>query len=112
MVKPEWGIKRTCQGCSSPFYDLNRNPIVCPKCQVVFDPEVLQKARRGKPGGKDAEVENTVANKIVVDDLVVDDVEAGASDDDPDLIEDASELGEDEDDMVNVIDNLSDDEVN
>ena len=30
------GKKRTCQSCSSRFYDLNREPIVCPMCQTEF----------------------------------------------------------------------------
>ncbi|MGB0671459.1 MAG: TIGR02300 family protein, partial [Rhodospirillales bacterium] len=32
MAKPEWGTKRACQSCGARFYDLGRNPIVCPKC--------------------------------------------------------------------------------
>ena len=32
MVKPEWGLKRTCQSCGARFYDLNHEQIVCPKC--------------------------------------------------------------------------------
>jgi len=37
-TKAERGIKRTCQNpeCGSRFYDLNRDPIVCPICQTVF----------------------------------------------------------------------------
>ena len=30
------GSKRTCHSCSSRFYDLNRDPIVCPVCQTAF----------------------------------------------------------------------------
>jgi len=30
------GSKRTCHSCSSRFYDLNRDPIVCPVCQTPF----------------------------------------------------------------------------
>jgi uncharacterized protein (TIGR02300 family) len=32
----ERGTKRTCQSCEARFYDLNRDPIVCPMCQAVF----------------------------------------------------------------------------
>jgi len=37
-TKAERGTKRTCQNpeCGSRFYDLNRDPIVCPICQTVF----------------------------------------------------------------------------
>jgi len=30
------GSKRTCHSCSSRFYDLNRDPIICPVCQTPF----------------------------------------------------------------------------
>jgi uncharacterized protein (TIGR02300 family) len=36
MAKAELGEKRRCLSCSTPFFDLNRNPIVCPKCSAVF----------------------------------------------------------------------------
>ncbi|HEY7382748.1 MAG TPA: TIGR02300 family protein [Beijerinckiaceae bacterium] len=36
MAKPELGLKRQCMSCGAKFYDLNRDPIVCPKCGVVF----------------------------------------------------------------------------
>ena len=36
MVKPELGTKRTCPSCGARFYDLLKNPIVCPKCAVSF----------------------------------------------------------------------------
>lgn len=36
MAKSELGEKRRCLSCNTPFFDLNRNPIVCPKCKAVF----------------------------------------------------------------------------
>jgi len=30
------GTKRTCQSCSARFYDLNRDPIICPVCGAEF----------------------------------------------------------------------------
>ncbi|HZV19911.1 MAG TPA: TIGR02300 family protein, partial [Hyphomicrobiales bacterium] len=35
-TKAERGTKRVCQSCGSKFYDLNRDPIVCPMCQSVY----------------------------------------------------------------------------
>jgi uncharacterized protein (TIGR02300 family) len=32
------GTKRTCQACEARFYDLSRNPIVCPMCASVYTP--------------------------------------------------------------------------
>lgn len=48
VVKPEWGIKRHCQACGANFYDLRRSPIICPKCDEVFDPEAFVKPRRSR----------------------------------------------------------------
>lgn len=36
MAKPELGTKRQCQSCGAKFYDLNKDPIICPKCSTVF----------------------------------------------------------------------------
>lgn len=40
MARPEFGAKRQCQNCGSKFFDLNKDPIVCPKCGTVFQPMV------------------------------------------------------------------------
>jgi len=37
VAKPELGTKRLCTNCSAKFYDLNKDPIVCPKCQTVME---------------------------------------------------------------------------
>ena len=36
MAKPELGIKRLCASCGAKFYDLNKDPITCPKCGTVY----------------------------------------------------------------------------
>ena len=36
VVKAELGTKRTCPSCAARFYDLMKNPIVCPKCNANF----------------------------------------------------------------------------
>ncbi|MDX2265074.1 MAG: TIGR02300 family protein [Hyphomicrobiales bacterium] len=36
-IKADRGLKRVCQNCKSKFYDLNRDPILCPICQTVFE---------------------------------------------------------------------------
>ena len=37
MPKTEWGVKRTCPNCEARFYDLRREPIVCPECGSTFN---------------------------------------------------------------------------
>jgi uncharacterized protein (TIGR02300 family) len=46
VAKPELGIKRLCAGCGAKFYDLNKDPIVCPKCSTVF---VVAPSARSRP---------------------------------------------------------------
>jgi uncharacterized protein (TIGR02300 family) len=38
VAKPELGTKRLCAECGVKFYDLNKDPITCPKCSTVFVP--------------------------------------------------------------------------
>ncbi len=33
------GTKRRCPHCGAPFYDLNRHPILCPRCGEEVRPE-------------------------------------------------------------------------
>ena len=49
MGKIERGIKRLCQDCGALYYDLDKNPIICPKCGAEFDPEAILKSRRTRP---------------------------------------------------------------
>ena len=35
-LKAERGTKRVCQSCGAKFYDLMRDPIICPMCQSVY----------------------------------------------------------------------------
>ena len=37
MAKPELGTKRICGHCGTKFYDLARDPILCPKCSTVYE---------------------------------------------------------------------------
>lgn len=113
MVKPELGQKRACTSCGAKFYDLNHDPIVCPKCGTVFDAAAAVKPRRaravadekpakGKKTPKHAEVADTdIPDTEIEGDAVEDDDEEEEG-----VIEDASELGEDEDDMAEVIENV------
>ena len=124
MAKPEWGTKRICPSCGARYYDLLREPIVCPKCSTPFDPEALLRARRARPVAPVEKATEPVAADDVDADLETAEVEAvedgeeedeavpleEAEEEDEELIEDASELGEDEDDMAEVIDNVEEEE--
>jgi uncharacterized protein (TIGR02300 family) len=47
VAKPELGTKRLCAHCSAKFYDLNKTPIICPKCSTVY--EIAPVVTRGRP---------------------------------------------------------------
>jgi uncharacterized protein (TIGR02300 family) len=47
VAKPELGTKRLCANCAAKFYDLNKDPIVCPKCHTVM--ELAAVAPRARP---------------------------------------------------------------
>jgi uncharacterized protein (TIGR02300 family) len=119
VAKSEWGTKRICQNCGTKFYDLQREHIVCPKCQTEYDPEAFLKTRRSRPAAvADKEVAPAIvadAGAEVEDEVLEDEEEAAVAgvageEEDEDLIEDASELGEDEDDMAEVIENVDEEE--
>ena len=46
MAKPELGTKRLCGNCAAKFYDLGKDPIVCPKCHSVVE---IASGARGRP---------------------------------------------------------------
>jgi len=52
VAKPELGTKRLCAGCGAKFYDLNKDPISCPKCGTVYEVAVV--APRGRPDARAA----------------------------------------------------------
>jgi len=119
VTNPEWGGKHTCQHCGVKYYDLNRSPIVCPKCGTQFNPDALLRSRRSKP----VPPEKPAAPKVAATALSAEaqeaeavetkDLDTGETDDDVDvlgvddekdkLIEDVSELGEDENDMAEAL---------
>jgi uncharacterized protein (TIGR02300 family) len=114
VAKPEWGMKRTCHHCGARFYDLRRSPIICPKCEAVFNPESAVKTRRAK----------VVEAPVLVPEpeaWTPDEPEVGIPADEAEVvgdekeeegeaIEDASELGEDKEDVSEVVDNVEDPE--
>jgi len=128
LAKPEWGTKRTCQSCGARFYDFGRTPAVCPACGAAFDLEQLTRARRPRPPARavavaeddeevagvsprlaDAEAESEDLEEAAELEEEPVEAEEAADEEDEGLIEDASELGEDED-MSDVIEGDIDEE--
>ena len=118
VAKPEWGSKRICPSCGARYYDLLRDPVICPKCATPFDAEAFLKSRRSRPAppvekelepvGADVETEEEEVEAAEEEEEAVPLEEA--EEEDEELLEDASELGEDEDDMAEVIENVEEEE--
>ncbi|WP_374370073.1 TIGR02300 family protein [Dongia sp.] len=97
MTKPEWGTKRVCGSCGAHFYDMRKATIVCPKCKTVYDPDAVMKSRR-RVAEKMTPVKPAPEEDPVLPDVEADEEALGDEEDDS-VLEDASELGEDDEDI-------------
>ena len=86
------GTKRTCQSCSSKYYDFNKDKIICPSCGEAFDPEVSLKSRRIKPA-LTAKPEPQSATVVIENDGTIDDTLT----DDDDVVDD------NDGDLINIV---------
>ncbi|MGO1119911.1 TIGR02300 family protein [Rhodovibrionaceae bacterium A322] len=99
MAKPEWGTKCVCQSCSTKFYDLKRDPAVCPSCGTTYnsDAALRKRAKASKVVKKDA-IEEVVEEEIAEVDVDLEDdieVEGDSQDDDVTLEDDGDISSED-----------------
>ena len=96
MAKPEWGIKRGCLNCGAKFYDLQKDPIICPKCETVFDPDSASKLKRNR--NVMPEKASAVPADVEADDTLLDDDLDSSLDDggDEDVLENTDDLGGDD----------------
>ena len=113
MAKPEWGTKRICPNCGARYYDLHRDPIVCPKCGTIF--QGAARIQRAAP--KDEEEEEEAATPAGVELVPLEEADAGedkvaaVADDDIEVEDDEAaedtfleEEEEDNDDVAALID--------
>jgi len=119
VAKPELGTKRICAGCGTKFYDLNKSPITCPRCQAEFviQAKPAPAAKKAAPAEEkeaaagpefvsleDADNEKKVAARAVPgdddDDFEADDAPLDDDEDDPFL---GDEDEEDDDDVSGLI---------
>ncbi|HAX91654.1 MAG TPA: TIGR02300 family protein [Rhodospirillaceae bacterium] len=93
MAKAEWGLKRVCPQCATRYYDMKKNPPVCPSCGTSFDPDTLTKSRRHRAAAEEK------ARKAAPVPEELDDIPVVADEAD-DVIEDIDELDEEGVDAV------------
>ena len=140
MAKADWGTKRICPNCGTRYYDMRRDPVTCPKCGAPFDAETLVRTRKSRAAAPVEAEEVPIAEEELEADLAAEpeaetvvevavpavasvageaeeEVEAvegevvkKEEEEDEAVLEDASELGEDEDDMAEVIENVDEDD--
>ena len=90
MTNPEWGRKRICHACGAMFYDMRRDPIVCPKCDTKFDPEAILKSRRARVPAAKGAVSKAVAPEEAE---AEDEVKVGPEKDESEIEKDETEPG-------------------
>lgn len=106
MAKPEWGVKRQCASCGTRFYDLTRDPILCPECGTVFEIASLVRGKRARAGSARVDAEKK-PEAAVADDIELDvDIDDDESADDDVVIDDDG----DSDDVVVPVPATTDDE--
>ncbi len=96
MSKPEWGIKRVCPSCSIKYYDFNKDPIICPKCEFQFDPDLLLKSRKGRTIATKSEA-NSISNNAKEEEITLEE-DINSLEDDQEIleIEDETEIQDDD----------------
>ena len=96
MTKPELGTKRRCNSCATKFFDLNKEPIVCPKCAAVFAPTQSDPMRSGRlPERRPWSAQKTPMPAMPTD-LSGDDDLSNADEEEITSTTDAEEVGEEE----------------
>lgn len=102
MAKAEWGTKRVCLNCGKPFYDLNKDPIKCPICgETLSVEEFLRQQASG--AGKVKRGSRKLHDEV---DVAEDEAEFVNAPETDLILEDASDLGDDNHDMAEVMDNV------
>lgn len=128
MTKAELGIKRLCPNCGAKYYDLNKDPILCPRCGTAFEPPVAKSRAQAKAAEIEEEEteteaaapaefvsleeadEETSESGAVKTDLGDDDDEEIEGDDDSDDTFLADDEDEEDDDVTDIIGNVDEDE--
>ena len=99
MAKAKLGTKRSCTSCGLRYYDLNKTPIPCPRCNAEFDPESLLNTRKSRQPSKAANDDEGSASERNTAEGAATDLDQNAADTssvDNDAI--ASDLDYDDDD--------------
>ena len=77
MAKESWGKKRTCPKCDTRFYDLKKDPLLCPNCGHTFSLESIMEvfkkntkettSKKNTPESTSTEIDGIEADDIILD---------------------------------------------
>ena len=125
VTNPNLGKKRTCQSCETRFFDLNKNPAICPKCGAKNKISVNKPRRTSLPELKAQDV-NTTKTEGFSEDTNLEEIETKLADSNEDnetdeleaeledtlddsLMENTSELDENSDELSEVFEHVNND---
>lgn len=94
MAKPELGEKHTCVSCGARFFDLGKQPAVCPKCSTEQPAEQPRLKRMAPLPEEQKKIAKPASD---ADDL---DVEVPDADDDEDILDDNDDDIDDGSDVI------------
>jgi uncharacterized protein (TIGR02300 family) len=80
VAKPELGIKRICPNCGAKYYDLNRDPIVCPRCGTHFEVANTRVRAQAAPEPEDEEEEAVAPETTEAEFVTLEEADEEASD--------------------------------
>ena len=104
MAKAEWGNKHVCQNCEARFYDLRKEPAVCPSCGTQVDTKARSSGRKAKAEPpKVVKERRPPPPKPTPAPAAEPDFAEGEAEDKDEALEDTADLGEDEEDIGEVI---------
>ena len=123
VANSKWGTKRMCLSCGQRFFDMRRELIVCPSCDAPFELNSPARTRRSRApvarkeaapppeplaateDGAQTPAEDTEMAAIESEEADSD-IEVEVEEKSAETIEDPSELGEDKDDIAEVIEGI------
>ena len=125
MANSKWGTKRLCLSCGNRFYDMQRDLIICPGCDTTFELGAPTRTLKSRAPAKSktaapppeasavdengaAATEESTELEVLKEETADDEVKV--EEQSAETIEDPSELGEDEDDMAEVIESIEEPE--
>ena len=110
MAKESWGKKRTCPKCDTRFYDLNKDPLICPNCEHTFSldsiMEVFKKSTKDTPSKKSTAEKTTSTTNIEgiePEDIILDEDLEEETNSNVDLEDDLLEEEEEDTSPIDVI---------